>query len=86
MIGAVCSAVFVKDGIFWLFDSHSHGNHGMSSPDGKSLLISFATLDDIVTFMYAMYESMNIDLSSQFEVLPIKFTSLDNRNSSFSSL
>ena len=74
MIGAICSAVFVKDDMFWLFDSHSHGKHGLSSPDGKSVLMSFASLDDLVIFLYAMYESMNIDLSCQFEILPLQFT------------
>ena len=76
MIGAICSAVFVKDDMFWLFDSHSHGKHGLSSPAGKSILMSFATLDDLVLFLYAMYESMNIDLSCQFEILPLQFTVL----------
>ena len=74
MIGAICSAVFVKDDMFWLFDSHSHGKYGLSRPDGKSVLMSFASLDDLVVFLYAMYESMNIDLSCQFEILPLQFT------------
>jgi len=51
MIGAVCSAVFIKDGFFWVFDSHSHGKHGLSSPEGKAVLMSFTSLDDLVTFM-----------------------------------
>ncbi|XP_060561861.1 uncharacterized protein LOC132721554 [Ruditapes philippinarum] len=80
MIGAICSAVFVKDDMFWFFDSHAHGKFGLSCPAGKSLLISFSTLDDLLSFMYAMYESMRIDLTSQYEILPLKFTVLDNRD------
>ena len=86
LTGAVCSAVFVKDNKFWLFDSHSHGKHGLSSPDGKSVLLSFTVLDDLIRFMYAMYESMMIDLSCQFEILPLQFTSSGMENSSTTDL
>jgi hypothetical protein len=57
-----------------MFDSHSHGEDGLSAPDGRSILLSFSCLEDLVTYMYAMYESMNIDLASQFEILPLHFT------------
>ena len=83
---AVCSAVFVKDDKFWLFDSHSHGKHGLSSPDGKSVLMSFTVLDDLIRFLYAMYESMMIDLSCQFEILPLQFTSSGMENNSTTDL
>ena len=86
LTGAVCSAVFVKDNKFWLFDSHSHGKHGLSSPDGKSVLLSFTVLDDLIRFMYPMFESMMIDLSCQFEILPLQFTSSGMENSSTTDL
>ncbi|WAQ97353.1 hypothetical protein MAR_030043 [Mya arenaria] len=65
MIGAICSA---------LFDSHSHGEYGLSSFDGNSVLMAFDKLEDLVTFMYAMYESANIDIMSQYEILPLNFS------------
>ena len=71
---------------FWLFDSHSHGKHGLSCPDGKSVLVSFIFLDDLIRFMYAMYESMMIDLSCQFEILPLQFISSGMENSSTTDL
>ena len=86
LTGAVCSAVFVKDNKFWLFDSHSHEKHGLSSPNGKSVLLSFTVLDGLTRFMYAMYESMMIDLSCQFEILPLQFTSSSIENSSTTDL
>ncbi|XP_060573123.1 uncharacterized protein LOC132731041 [Ruditapes philippinarum] len=73
MIGSICSAVFLKDEEFWLFDSHSHGEYGLSDVDGKSVLMSFHKLENLVTFMYAMYESANIDIMSQYEILPLNF-------------
>ena len=53
MIGAVCSAVFKKANNYWLFDSHSYSNSGLSCCDGKSVLISFACLNNLLTFLYA---------------------------------
>ena len=72
MIGAICSALFTKDNEYYFFDSHSHGSNGMSCIDGTSFLISFYCLEDLVIFLYTLYESMMIDISSQFDMLPIK--------------
>ena len=74
MIGSVCSAVFKKDEEYYFFDSHSHGQDGMSCPDGKSVLACFQNLEDLVAFMYAVYDSMLIDISSQFDMLPVNMT------------
>ena len=51
-VGAICSAVFRKNGFYVFFDSHSHGQNGLSSSDGASCLISFSNLDDLVTYIY----------------------------------
>ena len=59
------------------FDSHSHGENGLSSGDGTSILISFSTLDDLVTYLYAFYDSMKIDMSLQFDFLPISVRKSD---------
>ena len=74
VIGAVCSTVCKKANNYWQFDSHSHSNSGLSSCDGKSMSISFACLNDLLTFLYTMYDSMKIDLSCQYEILPVGFT------------
>ena len=34
---------------------------------------AFNCLDDLVTFLYALYESMIISISTQFEILPVVF-------------
>ena len=62
--------------MFHLFDSHSHRSDGtsMSSVDGLSISASFQRVDDLVTFMYRMYESMLIDIEAQFDMLPLGFT------------
>ena len=76
MIGAVCSAVLLKDERYYFFDSHSHGKDGLSGPDGSSVILSFSYIEDLITYLYALYESMGIELSLQFETLPIDFTTI----------
>ena len=48
-IRAICSAVFKKKGSYAFFDSHCHGHNGLSATDGASCLITFSSLDDLVT-------------------------------------
>ena len=54
------------------FYSHSHGENGLSSVDGRPILIAFSSLDDLVGYMYAFYDSMRIDMSLQFDLLPAR--------------
>ena len=75
MTGAICSAVFKENDQYFFFDSHSHGSNGLSCENGTSILISFHMLEDLLSYMYAMYESMLIDTSGQFDILPISFMS-----------
>ena len=76
-IGAVCSAVFMRNDQYMFFESHSHGEHGLSSVDGKSILISFSSLDDLVGYMYAFYDSMKLDMNLQFDLLPVNIRIYD---------
>ena len=73
-IGAICSAVFKKKGSYAFFDSHCHGHNGLSATDGASCLITFSSLDDLVTYMYAFYDSMKLDTCMQYDFLPITVT------------
>ena len=73
-IGAICSAVFRKNDLYVFFDSHSHGQNGLSSSDGASTLITFSNLDGLVAYLYAFYDSMKLDTTDthlQFDLLPI---------------
>ena len=72
-VGAICSAVFKQNGLYVFFDSHSHGQNGLSSSDGASCLITFSNLDDLVTYIYAFYDSMKLetDTNLQFDFLPV---------------
>ena len=80
-IGAICSAVFRKNGMYVFFDSHSHGQNGLSSSDGSSCLITFSSINDLVTYMYAFYDSLNLDTSLQFDFLPIIVKKFENTES-----
>jgi hypothetical protein len=75
MIGSVCSAVFKMDGQYFFFDSHSHGVDGLSHDNGTSVLISFHRIEDLVTYLYAVYNSMLVDVEEQFDILPVHFGS-----------
>ena len=72
-VGAICSAVFKQNGLYVFFDSHSHGQNGLSSSDGASCLITFSNLDDLLTYIYAFYGSMKLetDTNLQFDFLSV---------------
>ena len=80
-IGAICSAVFKKNGLYVCFDSHSHGENGLSSSDGASSLITFTNLNDLVTYLYAFYESMKLDTYLQFDFLPMNVRKCEDKQS-----
>ena len=63
------------------FDSHCHGHNGLSATDGASSLIFFSSLDDLVTYMYAFYDSMRLDTNLQFDFLPINVKKSQNKQS-----
>lgn len=82
MIGAICSGIYkASSNEYYFFDSHSHDSCGMSSCNGKSVLVLNKGIDDLVTYLYNMYNSMlynsmHIDFSMQFEILPISIRTL----------
>lgn len=77
MIGSICSALYkASDNHFYFFDSHSHGDNGLSECDGKSVMRHSCCLDDLIGFLYAMYESMHIEFTTEFEVMPVAFQTL----------
>ena len=80
-IGAICSAVFKKNGLYVFFDSHSHGENGLSSSDGASSLITFSNLNDLVTYLYAFNDSMKLDTYLQFDFLPINVMKCEHKQS-----
>ena len=80
-IGAICSAVFKKNGLYVFFDSHSHGENGLSSSDGASSLITFSNLNDLITYLYAFYDSMKLDTYLQFDFLPMNVRKCEDKQS-----
>ena len=63
------------------FYSHCHGQNGLSATDGTSSLITFSSLDDLVRYMYAFYDSMKLDTSMQYDFLPINVKKSQNKQS-----
>ena len=79
MIGAICSALVRRSNRYIFFDSHSHGKDALSSADGKAVMKFFPLLDDVIAFLYAFYNSANIELTSQFEILPVSLQRIMHR-------
>ena len=82
--GAICSALFKKNGSYTFFDSHSHGENGLSSTDGASCLITFSNLDGLVSYLFAFYDSMKLDTTDanlQFDFLPINVKKSEEKQS-----
>ena len=79
MIGAICSALVRRSNTYIFFDSHSHGKDALSNADGKAVMKIFPLLDDVIAFLYAFYNSANIELTSQFEVLPVSLQQIMHR-------
>ena len=68
-----------KKNLYAFFDSHSHGENGLSSADGRSVLVSFSCLDDLVSYLYAFYESMRIEIILQFDIFPVTVRTHDQK-------
>ena len=45
--------------------------NGLSSSDGSSILMYFSCLEDLISYLYALYDSMAIDMSLQFDLMPV---------------
>ena len=67
--------------MYAFFDSHSHGENGLSSSDGASSLITFSNLNDLVTYLYAFYDSMKLDTYLQFDFLPMNVRKCEDKQS-----
>ncbi|XP_062570615.1 uncharacterized protein LOC134232646, partial [Saccostrea cucullata] len=75
IVGGICSAIYVDDKncpVF--FDSHSHGEDGLSCADGRAIKITFSDIDQLVDYMFAFYQSCNISMISQIEIQPVFVT------------
>ncbi|XP_062590040.1 uncharacterized protein LOC134251654 [Saccostrea cucullata] len=75
IVGGICSAIYVDDKncpVF--FDSHSHGQDGLSRAEGKAVKITFSDQDQLVDYLFAFYQSCNISMISQFEIQPVSVT------------
>ena len=74
-------SVFKKKGAYAFFDSYCHGHNGLSATDGASSLITFSSLDDLVRYMYAFYDSIKLDTCMQYDFLPINVKKSQNKQS-----
>ena len=75
-----CALLYLKKGAYAFFDSHCHGHNGLSAT-GASSLITFSSLDDLVRYMYAFYDSMKLNTSMQYDFLPINVKKSQNKQS-----
>ena len=81
IIGAVCSAISKRNNLYVFFDSHSHGESGLSSSDGTPILMLFSWLEDLIAYLYAFNESLFINLTMQFDLLPVSIRKKEHSGS-----
>ena len=71
-VGAICSAVFKKKGAYaFFFILIATDIMDFQQLMDSSSLITFSSLDDLVRYMYAFYDSMKLDTNMQYDFLPI---------------
>ena len=80
-IGAICSAVFKKNDLYVFLIHIPMEKNGLSSSDGASILIAFSCLDDLIAYLYAFYDSLRIDMSLQFDFLPVNVRMFEQEKS-----
>lgn len=54
-------------GSVYLFDSHQRNEYGLPDPFGMTVLLSFSSIDEFLTYIYTAYSELN------FEMTPIHF-------------
>ena len=57
--------------MYAFFDSHLHGKDGLSSSDGSSILMHFSCLEELISYLYTLYDTMAVDMSLQFDLMPV---------------
>lgn len=72
MIGVICFGVYKMLNIeYYFFDFYLYDYDGMFVCEGKFVLVMNKGFDDLVIYLYNMYNSMYIDFFMQFEILLI---------------
>lgn len=61
MIGSICSTLYKASENEYFFYAHSHGENGLSVSDGKSMFRHCCCLNELLGFLYVIYESMHIE-------------------------
>ena len=71
VIGTICSAVSKKNDLYVFFLFSFTWKNRLLSSDGSSILMYFSCLEDLISYLYALYYSMAIDMSLQFDLMPV---------------
>ena len=73
--GGQTVAIAKHEDHFYAFDPHSRGKDGLLNPVGNAVLIMFATLDElIVHFEKLLLDSLKLQWSQQFELVPVSIS------------
>lgn len=75
-------AIFMIDGNFYIYDSHSRSDRAVLCPDGSAVLVEFDSLQELTQFVQTNYDGARYDLTPiVFENGNNEQTSQTNRNS-----
>ena len=70
VIGEYCIAVFKDyDGNFGFFDPHSRNVEGLVNPDGTAVMLTFANVENLVSQLYTMCNSLGFNDCTQYELM-----------------
>ena len=84
IVGGICSAIYRDvNNRFVFFDSHSHGQDGLSSVDGTAVKVIFDEIWKLLDFLFSFYHSCGISMICQFEIqsLSVKEQAAESKNS-----
>ena len=65
-------AVVKMEGGYFVFDSHSRSDRGLSTADGTAVLVKVKCIDSLYTYMRRLIRSLGLEDRHHFEIVPCK--------------
>lgn len=78
LIGGYTLGLLKQGELFYIFDSHSRNQYGLSVPNGTSILLVFANLFEIEKYIQCAYLQAGADISNTYFQLQFLNVGIDN--------
>lgn len=73
VFNGVSVGLFLKESIYYIFDSHSRDDNGMSCSDGKCVLGAVKSLFELASFIRSLSRSVSHNSGTQFDLHTFSF-------------